>query len=227
MGKTRRQGTPGPSGNSPLRKNASLMDDFLSTPDSFRATRPADKMAAASPGVESGGDSEPSSAKGEALTQITTELAAISANMFTKRDKAAMVAELRAAIRKEILEVLRDLTALEQRVSELESENLQAIQHSQAADHATARQGSLLLDLRRQVEDLDNRGRPKKDNTRWPNEVPSFLRAMDLPPVTVRNWILDQPPPRPNHPEVSESLRNQARRAAQPTCWGGTDGPEE
>ncbi|CAH2304977.1 Hypothetical predicted protein [Pelobates cultripes] len=131
------------------------MDDFLSTPDSFRATRPAYKKAAASPGAESGADSEPSSA-GEALSQIT-ELAAISANMFTKSDNAAMVSELRAAIREEILEVRRDLTALEQRVSELENENLQAIQHSQAADHATARQGSVLLDLSRQVEDLDNR----------------------------------------------------------------------
>ncbi|CAH2301258.1 Hypothetical predicted protein [Pelobates cultripes] len=56
------------------------MDDFLSTPDSFHATKPADKNAAASPGAESDADS--------ALLQITTELAAISANMFTKSDKA-------------------------------------------------------------------------------------------------------------------------------------------
>ncbi|CAH2303268.1 Hypothetical predicted protein [Pelobates cultripes] len=159
MGKTRRQGTSGPSGNSPSRKHAGLMDDFLSNPDSFQATRPADKMAAAFPDAESGTDIKLSSAKGEALAQITAELVAISANMFTNRDKAAMVAELRVAIREEILEVRRDLTALEQRVTELESENLQAIQHSQAAHHATARQGSVLLDLRRQVEDLDNRGR--------------------------------------------------------------------
>ncbi|CAH2285823.1 Hypothetical predicted protein [Pelobates cultripes] len=109
MGKTRCQGTPGPSGNSPSRKISGPMDNFLSTPDSFRATRPADKMAAASLGAENGADSEPSSAKGEALSQIT-ELAAISANMFTKSDKATMVSELRAAIREEILEVRRPLS---------------------------------------------------------------------------------------------------------------------
>ncbi|CAH2284097.1 Hypothetical predicted protein [Pelobates cultripes] len=128
--------------------------------------RPAGKKAAASPGAESGTDSEPSSAKGEALSQITTELAEILANMFTKSDKAAMVSMLRAAIREEFLEVRRDLTALEQRVSELENENLQAIQHSQAADHATARQGSVLLELHRQVEDLDNRGRRNNSRVR-------------------------------------------------------------
>ncbi|CAH2315073.1 Hypothetical predicted protein, partial [Pelobates cultripes] len=64
-------------------------------------------------------------------------------------DKTAMVAELWSVIREEILEVRRDLITLEQRVSELETENLQAIQHSQVTDHATARQGSVILDLSR------------------------------------------------------------------------------
>ncbi|CAH2224703.1 Hypothetical predicted protein [Pelobates cultripes] len=121
--------------------------------------RPADKMAAASLGAESGADSEQGSARGEALSHITAELAAISANMLTKKDKTTLVTELRAAIREEIMAVRKDLTALEDRVTELERENLQALQHSQAADHATARQGSVLLELRRQVEDLDNNAR--------------------------------------------------------------------
>ncbi|CAH2245564.1 Hypothetical predicted protein [Pelobates cultripes] len=49
--------------------------------------------------------------------------------------------------------------ALEERVTELEADGLQASQHARAADNATSRQGSVLLDLRRQVEDLDNCGR--------------------------------------------------------------------
>ncbi|CAH2328260.1 Hypothetical predicted protein [Pelobates cultripes] len=81
-------------------------------------------------------------------------------------------------------EALSHITALEDRVTELERENLQALQHSQASDHAMARQG--------------------------------FLRALDLTPVTIRNWILDQPPLRLDHPEVPQLLRNQTRREAQP-----------
>ncbi|CAH2323928.1 Hypothetical predicted protein [Pelobates cultripes] len=122
------------------------MDEFLSTPDSLRHTRPADKMAPASPGADGLADLLPSCTKGETLTQISMELVAFSANMFTKTDKTAMVTKLQAVIREEIMEVCRDLTALEQRVSELECENMQAIQHSQATDHATTRQGAVILE---------------------------------------------------------------------------------
>ncbi|CAH2283020.1 Hypothetical predicted protein [Pelobates cultripes] len=79
--------------------------------------------------------------------------------MLTRRDKSEMVAELRAVIREEIAAVRADLTALEHRVDALDAEHLQNTHRQQAADLATTRQGNLLLDLRRQVEDLDNRGR--------------------------------------------------------------------
>ncbi|CAH2320541.1 Hypothetical predicted protein [Pelobates cultripes] len=62
-------------------------------------------------------------------------------------------------IREEITAVRNDLTALEQRVDDLEAERLQDTQHQQATDLATTRQGNILLDLRHQIEDLDNRGR--------------------------------------------------------------------
>ncbi|CAH2222279.1 Hypothetical predicted protein [Pelobates cultripes] len=219
-------------------------------------------MAAASPSAESGADSELGSARGEALSHITAELASISANKLTKNDKTNLVMELRAAIREEIMAVRKDLTALEDRVTELERENLQALQHSQAADHATARQGSLFTHiLGEEAPDEYNIERahralrpPRRDGL--PRDViccllsfqlkdaimraarpqriifqdspiSLFLRALDLPPVTIRNWILDQPPPRLDHPEAPQLLRTQAQREAQPVRWGGPHGSEE
>ncbi|CAH2249148.1 Hypothetical predicted protein, partial [Pelobates cultripes] len=40
----------------------------------------------------------------------------------------------------------------------MEADRLHSEQRQQAADLATTRQGNILLDLRRQIEDLDNRG---------------------------------------------------------------------
>ncbi|CAH2302319.1 Hypothetical predicted protein [Pelobates cultripes] len=97
----------------------------------------------ASPGSSIAGSSRGTS-EPAALSQISLDRAVISSSMLTRRDKSEMVAELRALIREEIAAVRADLTALE---------------HRQAVDLAITRQGNLLLDLRRQVEDLDNRGR--------------------------------------------------------------------
>ncbi|CAH2315089.1 Hypothetical predicted protein [Pelobates cultripes] len=90
---------------------------------------------------------------------MSADLAVISANMMTRSDKTELVAELRAAIREEIMVVRRDLAALEQVVDDLEEYRQQTTHRLQSADLAASRQGNILLDLRRQVEDLDNRGR--------------------------------------------------------------------
>ncbi|CAH2223040.1 Hypothetical predicted protein [Pelobates cultripes] len=90
---------------------------------------------------------------------MSVDLAAISANMLTRSDKTALVAKLRAAICEEITAVRRDLAVLKQRVDDLEEYRMQTTHHLQAADLAASLQGNKLLDLGRQVEDLDNRGR--------------------------------------------------------------------
>ncbi|CAH2275139.1 Hypothetical predicted protein [Pelobates cultripes] len=116
-------------------------------------------MAPSSPSTSSVTGSVTDMPGTDALAQMSVDLAAISANMLTRGDKTALVSELRTVIREEIAAVRRDLTALEQRVDELEEHRLHATHHQQAADLATARQGNILLEMRRQVEDLDNRGR--------------------------------------------------------------------
>ncbi|CAH2223395.1 Hypothetical predicted protein [Pelobates cultripes] len=132
------------------------MDDFLTGPQGLQDA--ADTSAPASPG-SCIADSSRGTIGPTALSQILVDIAAISASMLTRRDKSEMVAELRAVIREEIAAVRADLTALEHRVDALDAERLQKTHRQQAVDMATRRQGNLLLDLRRQVEDLDNRGR--------------------------------------------------------------------
>ncbi|CAH2312055.1 Hypothetical predicted protein [Pelobates cultripes] len=125
----------------------------------MRAHQAAAKMAPPSPDASSSDSPATGPAREESLTQIAADLATISANMMSKADKTDLLAEIRAVIREEVMEVRRDLTALERRVEELEAERAQIIQHRQATDTATTRQGNVLLELRRNLEDLDNRGR--------------------------------------------------------------------
>ncbi|CAH2312711.1 Hypothetical predicted protein [Pelobates cultripes] len=139
------------------------MDDYLSTPQPLAGTRGSDNMAPVSPGTSSRtGSTHGFPARGsprDALRQLSADLAVTAANMLTRGDKTELIAELRTAIREEITAVRHDLTVLEQRVDALEVHQLQATQHQQASELAATRQGNIILDLRRQVEDLDNRGR--------------------------------------------------------------------
>ncbi|CAH2225901.1 Hypothetical predicted protein, partial [Pelobates cultripes] len=91
------------------------MDEFLSTPQDTRSAWFLDKMVPASPGAERIASSAQGSHRGETLRQISSALAAISANMLSRTDKAEMLAEIRTAIREEVMEVRRDLTDLERK----------------------------------------------------------------------------------------------------------------
>ncbi|CAH2324092.1 Hypothetical predicted protein [Pelobates cultripes] len=312
-GKNRRLPTAAQVTPAPSRPPAGPMDEFLATPHGLRDTGETGTPALDSPGSSIAGSARESSTPGT-LSQISADLAAISASMMTRKDKGEMVAELRAIIREEIAAVRTDLTALEQRVDRLEEERIQSQQHRQAAELATTRQGNILLDLRRQVEDLDNRGRrnnirvrglpesedevpqeilnglfaqllgdaapgdsgierahralraPRRDGQprdmicallsfplkesimraaraqqhitymearmgnvwhiiRWPNDVPRFLRTVNLPAISVPNWILEGPPARATGP--SEVAHNIHLEPGPPRRRGGPIGPEE
>ncbi|CAH2316891.1 Hypothetical predicted protein [Pelobates cultripes] len=116
------------------------MDGYLGKPRDMRVHQAAAKMAPPSPDASSSDSPATGPAREESLTQIAADLATISANMMSKADKTDLLAEIRAVIREEVMEVRRDLTALERRVEELEAERAQIIQHRQATDTATTRQ---------------------------------------------------------------------------------------
>ncbi|CAH2314501.1 Hypothetical predicted protein [Pelobates cultripes] len=102
------------------------MDDFLSTSHGLHGTGDQEAPPPPSPGSESQTGSTRDSPPRGSLAKISVDLAAITANMMTRADKKDLVAELRATIREEITAVRSDLTALEQRVDDLEADRLQA-----------------------------------------------------------------------------------------------------
>ncbi|CAH2319861.1 Hypothetical predicted protein [Pelobates cultripes] len=220
MGKNKRLTAAGPPGATPARQTPGPMDEFLSVPPDLRGSGDPSMQTPSSPGSSVMGSAQDSPAVGT-LSQISADLAAISASMLTRRDKTEMVAELRAIIREEVAAVRNDLAALEQRVDTLEETQLQAAQHQQAADLATTRQGNILLDLRRLQAKIGNIWHV----IRWPNDVPRFLRTAGLPEVPVPNWILDNPPARSTGP--SDAAHNLRPRPGTPRRRGGPEGPEE
>ncbi|CAH2277497.1 contactin-5 [Pelobates cultripes] len=93
--------------------------------------------------------------------------------MLTKADSHSLLQEFRSAIREEISAVRADLSAVEVRVDALETEAQASRSQHRSAEIAATRQGNLLLTLRRQVEDLENRSRLQNIRIRGlPDAVP-------------------------------------------------------
>ncbi|CAH2300845.1 Hypothetical predicted protein [Pelobates cultripes] len=147
------------TGVSSPRRCTGLMDDFIATPSDFRGLQHASKMAPASPSSESAGESLAEDTQASDLARIRAERTQISAKMLSKADTGSLVQELRAVLREKLAGLRADLTALEQRVDEMETSAHGCEEQHRAAEVAVTRQGNMLLTLRRQVEDLENRSR--------------------------------------------------------------------
>ncbi|CAH2276848.1 Hypothetical predicted protein [Pelobates cultripes] len=161
MVRNKRPNTPGPARTDSPRRLTGPMDEFIVTPSDLRGPRPTDKMAPASPGLESAGESSVAGTQLSELAQIRAELTQISAKMLTREDTSSLAQELRAALREELAGLRSDLTALEQKVEEVETAAQGCEDQHKATEVAVTRQGNLLITLRRQVEDLENRSRRK------------------------------------------------------------------
>ncbi|CAH2220113.1 Hypothetical predicted protein [Pelobates cultripes] len=135
------------------------MDDFVAKPLDFRGPQHASKMAPASPGSESTGESLAEDTQASDLAQIRAELTQISTRMLSKADTGSLVQEPRVVLREELAGLRSDLTALEQRVEEMETTAHGCEEQHRATEVAVTRQGNMPLTLRRQVEDLKNRSR--------------------------------------------------------------------
>ncbi|CAH2292794.1 Hypothetical predicted protein [Pelobates cultripes] len=172
------------------------MDDFIATPSDLRGTRHVDKMAPGSPDSEMTGDSQSEPNQAGDLSQIRMELSQISRRMLTKADTSPIVQELRAALREELAGLREDLSTLEQRVDEMESVARGCDDQHRATEVAVTRQGNMLLTLRRQVEDLENRSRrnnirvrglPEKEDEPLPDTLSMLFTQLlgAAPPATI------------------------------------------
>ncbi|CAH2293960.1 Hypothetical predicted protein, partial [Pelobates cultripes] len=127
------------------------MDEYLHNTADTRGEASGSKMAPTS--------AMPGAPSASTLEGIGEELRTIAASMATKADLLVLTTTIQDALRAEIAGIRTEVTA--------QGHRIQAVEHSHEAytarlastDTALARQGDLLLQLRRTVEDLDNRGR--------------------------------------------------------------------
>ncbi|CAH2283767.1 Hypothetical predicted protein [Pelobates cultripes] len=102
---------------------------------------------------------QPPDTQEPSLSDIRADIRALTGAMVTKADLQALSATLHEAIRSEVATIQRDIVAQDGRIQTLEATQLTASSRLDATDAAVTRQGNMLLQLRRQTEDLDNRGR--------------------------------------------------------------------
>ncbi|CAH2306508.1 Hypothetical predicted protein [Pelobates cultripes] len=94
-----------------------------------------------------------------ALDRISEELRSIAASMATKTDLLTLTTTIQDALRAEMAGIRADVTAQGSRIEALEHSTEAQSNRISATDVAVSRQGEMLLDMRRHLEDLDNRGR--------------------------------------------------------------------
>ncbi|CAH2273905.1 Hypothetical predicted protein [Pelobates cultripes] len=79
--------------------------------------------------------------------------------MVTKEDLRVLSENLHAAIRREVTTLKADITEHSNRIQAVETTSQALTAQVEAANLAITRQGNMLLAMRHQTEDLDNRGR--------------------------------------------------------------------
>ncbi|CAH2306546.1 Hypothetical predicted protein [Pelobates cultripes] len=129
------------------------MDEFLQTPTGPTHEVQGPVMAPISPASTASDHDQPT------LADIGAEIRHLTAVMVTKNDLHTLATTLSASITTAVTALQNDLDTQKGRIQTLEHQAQTAHQQATATDTAVARQGNMLLALRRQVEDLDNRSR--------------------------------------------------------------------
>ncbi|CAH2273322.1 Hypothetical predicted protein [Pelobates cultripes] len=155
MVRNRKQSVPGTSAAESPRRCTGLMDGYIASQPEPQDMRPTSKMAPTSPDRERAEAHQTEGDHQNELALIRAELAQISSRMLTKDDTGKLAQEIRAALREELTGLRTDLTALEERVDEMETVAQECSQQHHATETAITSQGTLLLTLRWQVEDLE------------------------------------------------------------------------
>ncbi|CAH2282969.1 Hypothetical predicted protein [Pelobates cultripes] len=194
MGRTKKSCPQQPLRNSQTPFRAGPMEQFLTTLAELAGTAAAHHVEMSSE-PDSPGPSEISEAASPyPMSQLRADLRAISQAMFTKTDAGALEASLKGTIWAELAAIRQVIIALQDRVTTLEAVATTSTQQHQAAELAATRQGNMLLDVRRQVEDLDNRG--KRCNIRIQG-LPGSMQGEPLEAMlqTLFNFILGNEDP--------------------------------
>ncbi|CAH2294008.1 Hypothetical predicted protein [Pelobates cultripes] len=145
MGRTKRPEQP----QTPRHPSQGPLDGYLQPQTGTSGDSGSPKMAAPST----------SGQEGPALDRIESTLRDLAAAMVTKTDLQANTTAIQETLRTEIAGIRTELTTQAGRITEVEEANAALTTRMAATDTAVARQGEMLLSMRRHLEDVDNRGR--------------------------------------------------------------------
>ncbi|CAH2222452.1 Hypothetical predicted protein [Pelobates cultripes] len=180
MGRTKKQETQHTPRAAPPATPSGPMDGFLQTPLGSSREAHGSKMAPVSPASSCSEPDQPT------LADIGAEIRRLAANMVTKSDLQSLTATLTTSLTSAVTALRTDMEAQGGRIQALETQALESQHQATAADTALTRQGNMLLALRRQVEDLDNRSRRSNIRVRGvpegegPENVEELLTALFL-----------------------------------------------
>ncbi|CAH2320148.1 Hypothetical predicted protein [Pelobates cultripes] len=106
------------------------------------------------------------------LADIGAELKRMAKKMVTKDDLTHLTNNIYEAIKSEVNGLKAEIKAQEHRIQQVEKRAQTTEDHSTATDTALKRQGTLILAMRRQLEDQDNRSRRNNIRVRGIPESP-------------------------------------------------------
>ncbi|CAH2282855.1 Hypothetical predicted protein [Pelobates cultripes] len=205
MGRTRRPENQQTPRAVPPAPSLGPMDRFLQTPLGPSREAHGSKMAPVSPASSYSEQEHPT------LADIGAEIRRLAANMVTKFDLQSLTATLTASLTSAITTLRMDIEAQNRCIQALEPQ-AQATQHqASAADTALTRQGNMLLALRRQVEDLDNRSRRSNIGVRGVPEQEGTENVEEMLTELFHQILGSDTPPDIRYEQANRALRPRIR----------------
>ncbi|CAH2300793.1 Hypothetical predicted protein [Pelobates cultripes] len=205
MGRTRKPESQQTPRAAPPATPSGPMDGFLQTPPGQSREAHSSKMAPVSPASSCSEPEQPT------LADIGAEIRRLAANMVTKSDLQSLTTTLTASLTSAVTALRTDMEAQDGRIQALETQAQAAQRQASAADTALTRQGNMLLALRRQVEDLDNRSRRSNIRVRGMPEGEETENVAELLTALFRQILGNQAPPDIRFERAHRALRPRNR----------------
>ncbi|CAH2254895.1 Hypothetical predicted protein [Pelobates cultripes] len=210
MGRSRRTEPSQTPRGSQQHPSQGLMDPFLQPTSGAGGETAGPASTPPSPASSSG-------AEHSSLDRIGEEIRSIAASMATKTDLLTLTTTIQDALRAEMAGIRTEVTAHGTRIEALETAMETQSSRISSTDLAITRQGDMLLDMRRHLEDLDNRGRRCNIRVRGVPETAGGENATEVLSGLFKMLLQEEAP------ECFEFER--AHRAARPRSI--EDGPRD
>ncbi|CAH2284469.1 Hypothetical predicted protein [Pelobates cultripes] len=190
MGRTKRPEQP----QTPRHPSQGPLDGYLQPQTGTSGDSGSPKMAAPS-------------TSGPALDRIESTLRDLAAAMVMKTDLQANTTAIQETLRTEIAGIRTELATQAGRITVVEEANAALTTRMAATDTAVARQGEMLLSMRRHLEDVDNRGRRCNIRIRGVPETEGSENVIEILMELFRSLLHPTPLPEIEFERAHRALR--------------------